>query len=114
MLGPVDRSDVLETTKEIQPFTQLLSRYGNEPLVMTGLRPKIYVDFQIPRDEIATDATIFLKWTASPSLIPVRSQVNVRLNGEMQMRYTYTGSSTMNSMTFFMAVRLFPGWFAGL
>ncbi len=85
MLGPVDRSDVLETTKEIQPFTRLLSRYGNEPLVMTGLRPKIYVDFQIPRDEIATDATIFLKWTASPSLIPVRSQVNVRLNGEMQM-----------------------------
>lgn len=85
MLGPGDRSDVLETTKEIHPFTQLLARYGNEPLVMTGLRPKIYVDFQVPRDEIATYATVFLKWTASPSLIPVRSQVNIRLNGEMQV-----------------------------
>ena len=50
-------------------------------LGLSGVTPKRSVHFSIKKDELITDSALFLYYTPSPSLIPVRSQLNVYLNG---------------------------------
>ena len=57
---------------------------GNFPIRLTGTEPSQYFDFALRRDEAAAEAELDLTITASPSLLPETSQVNVFLNGELQ------------------------------
>ena len=50
-------------------------------LGLSGVTPKRSVHFSIKKDELITDSALLLYYTPSPSLIPVRSQLNVYLNG---------------------------------
>lgn len=84
MDAPVSREDVLETKVEIVTFGSIPQLRNDASFTLTGILPKKSIPLQIPRDEIATRATVHLKWTPSPALIPVRSQLIIRLNGEIQ------------------------------
>ena len=50
-------------------------------LGLSGVSPKKSVHFSIRKDELITASTLSLFYTPSPSLIPVRSQLNIYLNG---------------------------------
>lgn len=73
MDAPVSREDVLETKVEIVTFGSIPQLRNDASFTLTGILPKKSIPLQIPRDEIATRATVHLKWTPSPALIPVRS-----------------------------------------
>ncbi len=88
MTGPVVREDILEPRSIVHTFKKLLG--SEQKLILTGLSPNFIVPFSVARDEIAVKARLTLKWTASPSLIPVRSQLNVRVNGELQKSIALT------------------------
>ena len=74
----------LETRIETERFAALKSLPENTPIRMTGLNAKWRLPFVIARDELATKASVTFKWTPSPVLLPVKSQLNLRLNGELE------------------------------
>lgn len=49
---------------------------------LTGYRPKLNVDFQIRKDQLATKATLNLLYTPSPSLIPKESHLKISVNDQ--------------------------------
>ena len=53
-------------------------------IALTGATSRRGAYFAVRRDELVTDATLELYFTPSPALIPVRSQLNVYLNGYLQ------------------------------
>ena len=69
------------TTTELGRLSQV---GGPADKTMTGLRPTLAFEFPMRRDEIITQAVLDLRWHASPALIPTRSQLVVKLNGEYQ------------------------------
>ena len=93
--APIDRMEINEVSPtyrtNIVPSQtknfQLLSlvpggRAGD--MRMTGMNNRHYFNFSVRRDEIVSDASIVLTYTPSPSLIPVWSQLNVYMNGQVQ------------------------------
>ncbi len=66
------------------PLSALAPGGGDFPIRLTGTEPAQYFDFALRRDEAAASAVLDLTLTASPSLLPETSQVNVFLNGELQ------------------------------
>ena len=74
----------LETRIETERFAALKPVSENAAIRMTGLAPKWRLPFVIARDELATKASVTFKWTPSPVLLPVKSQLNLRLNGELE------------------------------
>lgn len=74
----------LEARIETERFAALKSLPENTPIRMTGLNAKWRLPFVIARDELATKASVTFKWTPSPVLLPVKSQLNLRLNGELE------------------------------
>lgn len=93
--APIDRMEINEASPtyrtNIVPSQtknfQLLSlipggRAGD--MRMTGMNNRHYFNFSVRRDEIVSDASIVLTYTPSPSLIPVWSQLNVYMNGQVQ------------------------------
>ena len=85
---PAVQDDIFETRASVHPFKTLVD--PDRRLVLTGLKPELVIPFSVARDEIAVKAQLTLLWTASPSLIPVRSQLNVRLNGQLQKSIALT------------------------
>lgn len=63
---------------------------GNVSLRLTGLYPEKYFDFFIKADEIVSKVSMTLKVTPSPGLIPVKSHLNVYLNGQLQKNIVFT------------------------
>lgn len=57
---------------------------GPANLMMSGIRNRLAFSFPMRRDEIITNATLDLRWHASPALIPIKSQLLVKLNDEYQ------------------------------
>lgn len=60
----------------------------NSDLALTGIKPDSHLYFALGKDEIIRDAKLHLEFTPSPSLIPVRSQLNIFLNGSLQQSIT--------------------------
>lgn len=63
---------------------------GDVSLRLTGLYPEKYFDFFIKADEIVSKVAMTLKVTPSPGLIPVKSHLNVYLNGQLQKNIVFT------------------------
>lgn len=88
MRGPVARDDILEPRTTVHTFRSLVGT--DRKLILTGLGPNLVIPFTVARDDIAVKSVLTLSWTASPSLIPVRSQLNIRVNGELQKSIALT------------------------
>lgn len=65
-------------------------------LALSGASPKRSAYFAVKRDELVTDGEFELFFTPSPALIPVRSQLNVYLNGFLQKSIPITQESLGN------------------
>lgn len=75
------RVEPLTITRVHYPISTLQWLDPTGGLALSGMQPQRYVRFTVKRDELVTNAKLELVFTPSPSLIPVRSQLNVHLNG---------------------------------
>lgn len=83
--GPYEaRESVVTPNTTLSRLSDLSVRIPSDTLTLSGLRQKAVVEFPMRRDEIIIRAQLHLNWTPSPSLIPMRSQLNLRLNGEFE------------------------------
>src|SRR5574344_476835 len=57
---------------------------SNDGISLSGIKPRRDIYFAIRHDEIIRKAQLNLEFTPSPSLIPIRSQLNVYLNNNLQ------------------------------
>ena len=74
---------VIPTPSEIvnYPLAKLDWVEASGGLSLSGVTPKKSIRYNVKKDELVTDAKFDLYYTPSPSLIPVRSMLNVYLNG---------------------------------
>lgn len=79
-----NRVENITTVLQHIPFANLEWVDETGGLSLSGTVPRRDVRFTIKRDEIVTKSELKLFYTPSPSLIPVRSQLNVYLNGVLQ------------------------------
>lgn len=75
------RIEAIPSTVTNYPMSSLDWVESSGGLGLSGVAPKKSVHFSIRKDELITDSTLSLFYTPSPSLIPVRSQLNIYLNG---------------------------------
>ncbi len=66
------------------PLTELVPGGFKGTVQLTGLKPEQNVDFTVRADEIVTKAVLDLHWEASTSLLPIRTQINVWMNGRLE------------------------------
>ncbi|MGN0902347.1 MAG: cellulose biosynthesis cyclic di-GMP-binding regulatory protein BcsB, partial [Succinivibrio sp.] len=78
------RYEIIPTIRQQLPLSKLAWVDNSGGLALTGASPKRSVYFTVKRDDIITDGEFDLYYTPSPSLLPVRSQLNVYLNGILQ------------------------------
>lgn len=83
-VAPVWRTDVTGSFTQQTPILQLVPGGQATSIRLTGISNVQYLDFGVRADELVSSATLNLAFTASPALIPVRSQINVYLNGQLQ------------------------------
>lgn len=81
---PVWRSDVTGAYRDAFPLLGLIPGGQTKTLHLTGLNNSQFFDFGVHDDDLVSEARLMLNVTASPALIPTRSQLNVYLNGQLQ------------------------------
>ncbi len=82
--APVWRTDATASTTQSLDLIGLVPGGQATAVKLTGATPTQYFDFGVRADEIVSSAVLELDFTASPSLLPATSQINVFLNGELQ------------------------------
>ena len=83
-VSPVWRTDVTGSFTQQSSLLKLVPGGQAKNIRLTGINNTQYLDFGVRADEIVSSATMDLAFTASPALIPVRSQINVYLNSQLQ------------------------------
>ncbi len=83
-VAPVWRTDVTGSFLQKDPLLKLVPGGQAKNIRLTGINNTQYLDFGVRADELVSRATLDLAFTASPALIPVRSQINVYLNSQLQ------------------------------
>ena len=87
---PTYRTNIVPSQTKNFQLTSLVPGGHAGEMRMTGMNNRQYFQFSVRRDEIVSDATIVLTYTPSPSLIPVWSQLNVYMNGQVQASLPFT------------------------
>ncbi|MDO5531233.1 cellulose biosynthesis cyclic di-GMP-binding regulatory protein BcsB [Sutterella sp.] len=80
---PVLREEALPPVMTFTPISRLALGGPADSMRFTGVFTTRSFRLVMRRDEIITRAELKLVWTPSPSLLPIRSQVLVRLNGQL-------------------------------
>lgn len=80
----VTRTEVLPSRLVQIPLSKLDWVDDSGGVALTGATSRRSAYFAVRRDELVTEASIELYFTPSPALIPIRSQLNVYLNGYLQ------------------------------
>ena len=88
--APTYRTNIVPSQTKNFLLTSLVPGGQADEMRMTGMNNRQYFQFTVRRDEIVSDASIVLTYTPSPSLIPVWSQLNVYLNGQVQASMPFT------------------------
>ncbi len=91
--APVWRTDAAAPVSETLDLIGLVPGGRATAVKLTGANSTQYFDFGVRSDEFVSGAQLELDFTASPSLLPATSQINVFLNGELQ------GSSALTKET---------------
>lgn len=92
MVAPVWRTDVMGTGTERLSLLNLVPGGQARSVRLSGLVPTQYFDFGVRLDEVVTSAKLELAFTVSAAVLPTVSQVNVRLNGELQQSIALTAA----------------------
>ena len=93
VVAPVWRTDVTGSFTQQTGLLQLVPGGQATRIRLTGINNIQYLDFGVRADELVSSATLNLAFTASPALIPVRSQVNVYLNEQLQQSVPVTAEA---------------------
>ena len=93
IVAPVWRTDVIGSFTQKSPLLKLVPGGQATNIRLTGISNVQYLDFGVRADELVSSATLDLAFTASPSLIPVRSQINVYLNNQLQQSVPVTAEA---------------------
>ena len=88
--APVWRTDATAGITQSLDLIGLVPGGQATAVKLTGATPTQYFDFGVRADEIISSAVLELDYTASPSLLPATSQINVFLNGELQSSQSLT------------------------
>ena len=88
--APVWRTDATAGITQSLDLIGLVPGGQATAVKLTGATPTQYFDFGVRADEIVSSAVLELDFTASPSLLPSTSQINVFLNGELQSSQALT------------------------
>ena len=83
-VASVWRTDLMGAFTSQTALLKMIPGGQADSIRMSGLHNEQYFDFGLRSDELVSEAKIQLNFTASPSLIPIRSQLNVFLNGQLQ------------------------------
>ncbi len=81
---PKTRVEQIATKRVFVPLSSLDWVDESGGVALTGATSRRSAYFAVRRDELITEAAIELYFTPSPALIPIRSQLNVYLNGYLQ------------------------------
>lgn len=92
-VAPVWRTDVTGSFTQQTGLLQLVPGGQATRIRLTGINNIQYLDFGVRADELVSSATLKLAFTASPALIPVRSQINVYLNEQLQQSVPVTADA---------------------
>lgn len=92
-VAPVWRTDVTGSFTQQTPLIRLVPGGQATAIRLTGISNIQYLDFGVRADELVSQATLELAFTASPALIPIRSQINVFLNGQLQQSVPVTADA---------------------
>ena len=92
-VAPVWRTDVTGSFTQKIALLKLVPGGQATGIRLTGVNNVQYLDFGVRADELVSSAALELAFTASPSLIPVRSQINVYLNGQLQQSVPVTADA---------------------
>lgn len=92
-VAPVWRTDVTGSFTQKVALLKLVPGGQATGIRLTGVNNVQYLDFGVRADELVSSAALELAFTASPSLIPVRSQINVYLNGQLQQSVPITADA---------------------
>lgn len=93
VVAPVWRTDVTGSFTQQTGLLQLVPGGQATRIRLSGINNIQYLDFGVRADELVSSATLNLAFTASPALIPVRSQVNVYLNEQLQQSVPVTAEA---------------------
>lgn len=83
-VSAVWRTDLSNTFTTQTPLLKMVPGGQAISLRMSGLNNEQYLDFGVLADEVVTEGKLQINFTASPSLIAKRSQLNIFLNGKLQ------------------------------
>ena len=83
-VAPVWRTDATGTRTEVKPLLSLVPGGQTKSVKLTGLVKSGYFDFGVRADDVVSRAELDLAFTASPSVLPTSSQLNIYLNGQLQ------------------------------
>lgn len=92
-VAPVWRTDITGSFTQQTPLIRLVPGGQATAIRLTGISNIQYLDFGVRADELVSQATLELAFTASPALIPIRSQINVFLNGQLQQSVPVTADA---------------------
>lgn len=83
-VAPTFRKDIIPSQTKTFSLNRLVAGGYAESLRLSGTHNRQFFNFTVRRDEIVSEAELVLTFTASPSLIPIWSQLNVYMNGQVQ------------------------------
>lgn len=83
-VGAQERVESIPSFFDKIEFNELDSSSPNSEFKLSGVRPQGMLYFPVKKDEIIRSAEIDVQYIPSPSLLPLRSQLNVYLNGDLQ------------------------------
>ncbi len=81
---PAWRTDLVGTHTTHVPLLTLVPGGQATAIRMNGIRNEQYLDFAVDAEDKVAQLQLQLLFTASPALTPVRSQLNVYLNDQLQ------------------------------
>ena len=82
--APNFRTDEIPVIRKDSSLFSYSTEGAIEQIKMTGIYNERNFRFFAPRNEVLSKASVTLKYTPSPALIPQQSQLNVYLNGQLQ------------------------------
>lgn len=98
-VSPNYRTDEIPVIRSDSSLFDYVPEGKVEQIKLTGIYPERSFRFYSPKDEIISKASVTLKYTPSPSLIPQQSQLNIFLNGQIQKSLPITKEQLGNLVT---------------
>lgn len=96
---PNFRTDEIPVIRKDSPLFSYSTEGVIEQIKMTGIYNERSFRFYSPKNEIISKASVTLRYTPSPALIPQQSQLNVYLNGQLQKTLPVTKEQLGNQVS---------------